>query len=194
MFTGLITDAGKILEINSSPEGKRCLISCAYTDIQQGESIAINGICLTALDCTLHQFYADISPETLAVTTAQFLKPGDTVNLERALRLQDRLGGHFVLGHVDQIGRVLSKKFLDTYTEYVLGDLLPDTKKFLIHKGSIAINGVSLTINRLTADTLSVMLIPETLRNTNLAALAVGDSVNLEYDYLAKITAKQLNQ
>jgi riboflavin synthase len=187
MFTGLIDHCGKLLQVDVQAEGKRFLIACAYTDIAQGESIAVNGVCLTARACTPNQFYVDVSPETLAVSTANFLQPGDALNLERALRIHDRLHGHFVLGHVDQVCQVSAKKSHADYIEYVFAGVLPEAKKFLVQKGSIAVHGVSLTLNAVAEDTFTVMLIPETLQNTNLSSLKVGDKVNVEYDYLAKI-------
>jgi len=191
MFTGYIHHTGKVIQVDSLPHGKRFLISCNYLDIEHGESIAVNGACLTAVDCTPHQFYCDVSPETLAVTTAGSLKPGDAVNLERSLRINDRLHGHFVMGHVDQVCQVAAKKLFTDYTEYSFNHVTPENRVFLVQKGSVAVNGVSLTLNTITQDTFSVMLIPETLRNTNLSTLEVGDSVNIEYDYLAKIVTNQ---
>jgi riboflavin synthase len=193
MFTGYIHHTGKILQIDALPHGKRFLIACNYTDLEQGESIAVNGACLTAVNCTPHQFYCDVSPETLAITTADHLKPGDAVNLERSLRANDRLHGHFVMGHVDQVCVVAAKKRFTDYTEYTFDHFAIENKPFLVQKGSIAVNGVSLTLNIITNDSFTVMLIPETLRNTNLSALEVGDSVNIEYDYLAKIVTKPRN-
>jgi riboflavin synthase len=192
MFTGFIHHTGKVLQIDTLPHGKRFLIACHYTDLAQGESIAVNGACLTAINCVAQQFYCDVSPETLAVTTIGSLQLGDSVNLERSLRATDRLHGHFVMGHVDQICRVATKEVFTDYTEYCFIDTSPNNRQFLIPKGSIAVNGVSLTLNTIIEAAFKVMLIPETLRNTNLSTLTVGDSVNVEYDYLAKIVRQNL--
>lgn len=187
MFTGLVDHCGKILEINNSLNDKRFLIACDFQDLIKGESIAVNGICLSVTECTPGQFSCDLSPETLAVTAAHHLKPESLVNLERSLRANDRLHGHFVLGHVDEVCTVAAKETEGDYVEYRFSGISKEAKQWIVKKGSIAVNGVSLTVNTLDKDTFSVMLIPETLRNTNLSQLALGDAVNIEYDYLAKI-------
>lgn len=192
MFTGCTDHCGKILNIEANPGGKRLHIACNFNDLTLGESIAVNGICLTVTAFDPTSFYCDVSPETLDVTNAQHFSVNSLVNLERSLRLNDRLNGHFVMGHVDQIGRVAAQKPWEDYVEYRIDGLLPENKAFLIHKGSVAVNGVSLTLNQVADDGFSVMLIPETLRNTNLSSLKVGDWVNVEYDYLAKLMAKHL--
>ncbi len=194
MFTGFIHHTGKILQINTAHDGKRFLIACDYIDLDQGESIAVNGVCLTAVDCAPNQFYCDVSPETLAVTTASQLQIADAVNLERSLRVNDRLHGHFVMGHVDQVCELAAKKLFTDYAEYTFDQVAEKNKALLVPKGSIAINGVSLTLNLITQTSFTVMLIPETLRNTNLALLQVGDWVNVEYDYLAKIVGTQMGR
>jgi|JI102314DRNA_FD_contig_51_693835_length_789_multi_3_in_0_out_0_2 riboflavin synthase len=187
MFTGFIDHCGEILAVEPLSVGKRLLIACNYEDLAQGESIAINGACLTVSEHDNKQFWCDLSPETLAATAVNQLMPGDLVNLERSLKINDRLHGHFVLGHVDQVCKVVRKKVLEDFTEYAFDGVLADKKNFLVKKGSIAINGVSLTLNDIMPDAFDVMLIPETLRKTNLGLLKIGDSVNVEYDYLAKI-------
>ncbi len=204
MFTGYIDHFGKILSIEASAEdqlslakaaptnhsthaGKRFLIHCNYPDLTKGESIAISGICLTVTDCSAGQFYCDLSPETLSVSTANTLKIGGLVNLERPLTLNDRLQGHIVLGHVDQVCRVTAQKKFANYLEYHFTGVSTDNRSLIVKKGSIAINGVSLTLNEIFEDGFSVMLIPETLRKTNLGALQLGDDVNIEYDYFAKL-------
>lgn len=191
MFTGCISHCGKIIDIDTLPAGKRLRIACDYTDLNLGESIAVNGICLTVTQCVPGEFCCDISPETLAVSSAEHLDINSVVNLERSLRINDRLNGHFVMGHVDQTCVVESKKRYADYLEYCFSNLLPTARPFFVAKGSVAVNGVSLTLNRVQNDTFSVMLIPETLRITNLSALQVGDLVNVEYDYLAKIIAQR---
>lgn len=191
MFTGCINHSGKIIGVDNTPDGKRLHIACDYTDLALGESIAVNGICLTVTAQTPGTFSCDISPETLQVTAAKSYTINTLVNLERSLRITDRLNGHFVMGHVDQVCVVTDKHTHADYIEYCFDSLLPDAWPFFVPKGSVAVNGVSLTLNRVEQDTFSVMLIPETLRITNLSQLAIGDLVNVEYDYLAKLLARQ---
>jgi riboflavin synthase len=191
MFTGCINHCGKITDVDELSSGKRFRIACDYTDLVIGESIAVNGVCLTVVQCIAEEFSCDISPETLAVSSMRDLNIGHVVNLERSLRVSDRLNGHFVMGHVDQVCRVAAKQPHTDYVEYRFNGLLPAAKPFFVTKGSVAVNGVSLTLNSVKDDTFSVMLIPETLRITNLSTLNVGNLVNVEYDYLAKVIAQR---
>ena len=205
MFTGLIDHCGHILAIENIGDGRRFHIQTHYTDIASGESIAVNGVCLTvvercltndtqtnavqknAIQTSAQQFTCDVSPETLKLTNAGHLKVGGSVNLERSLRLNDRLHGHFVMGHVDQTGIIRATTAYAGYTHYTIAGIAPESRSLLVKKGSIAVNGVSLTLNEITEDGFEVMLIPETLKRTNLRELTVGDIVNVEYDYLAKL-------
>lgn len=184
MFTGLIDHCGTILDFNTST----LWVESKFTQLELGESIAIDGICLTVTEIKQSTFKCDISPETLKVTTAQFFKPQQKVNLERALQPSSRLGGHFVLGHVDQVCRLDLKTPMGEFLELTFAGV---DKKYLASKGSLAINGTSLTINTLTDDGFSVMLIPHTLAGTNLSSLRERDWVNLEFDMIAKLVIEQ---
>ena len=187
MFTGIIQHAGCF-----GREGDRVFVQSDMdlSDVQAGDSIAVNGVCLTVLplleessgDPTLR---FDLGPETRSKTTLGFLGNGSQVHLEKALKMSDRLGGHFVQGHVDGVGRVVHLEHLGNSLE--IGFKVPvEIIKYCIPKGSIAINGVSLTINRIHKDVLSVCLVPHTLEKTRLGMLQVGDQVNLEADMLVK--------
>ena len=169
-------------------------INSNFTDLTLGESIAVDGICLTVAYFTAHQFTVDLSPETLRLTTASSYMNGWKVNLERSLRLMDRFGGHFVTGHVDCQYQVKKISRQDEYLEIVFKNGLHSDQKYLTKKGSITVNGVSLTVNEITEDGFAAMLIPHTLEKTNLSFLRVDSHVNIEYDYLAKIIYNQVKE
>ncbi|MCX7241355.1 MAG: riboflavin synthase [Burkholderiales bacterium] len=202
MFTGIITGVGRIAAVNalgsSSTHGKRLTIACpaAYlADVGLGDSIALNGACMTvtSLDAERGQFTIDISAESLA-KTAGLDQPGP-INLEKALRANDRLGGHLVSGHVDGIGQVTH--FAPVGESWDLRVLAPnDMAKYFAYKGSITVNGVSLTVNRV-ADSASgcevcINLIPHTVENTALCSLQAGSRVNLEIDLIARYVERML--
>lgn len=190
MFTGIVDHCGQIHKIEAQNHGKVMLIESRFTDIQAGESIAVNGICLTAVKPEAGIFSCDISPETLSLTSADQWQAGDSVNLERSLRADDRFGGHFVMGHVDHIATVSQITQEGDFFRYQFsGQINP---ALLAVKGSVAVNGVSLTINSVDKDSFSVMLVPHTLDITNLSDLHINHNVNIEYDYLARIIAQQL--
>lgn len=191
MFTGLIDHYGEIIEVESIPNGQKILIKHSFLDLSLGESISIDGICLTVTHFSNNQFACDISPETLKITTAQHFKKGQLVNLERALLPSSRLGGHFVTGHVDQTLNVSSISQHNEFIEISFHGLDSLNKRLIVKKGSIAINGVSLTINDLCEDGFKVMLIPHTLERTNLKNLRENDAVNVEFDILARMLARQ---
>lgn len=187
MFTGIIDHVGTLTIIQHTATGLRLQLQTNFYDLTLGESISVDGICLTVSDIKEYSFYCDISPETLSVTTAANFREGQKVNLERALLPSDRLGGHFVLGHVDKIAMVKSRQEQPEYVTFSFGDFTTAEQLLLVNKGSITINGVSLTINSVAKGEFQVMLVPHTLQKTNLQGLQVGDSVNIEFDYLAKI-------
>lgn len=186
MFTGIIQSVGKIDSVQAIGSDLRLSIACAnlgLQDVKSGDSIAVNGVCLTATSVSERHFEALVSQASLAVTVG--LNQPQAVNLEKALRLNDRLGGHLVSGHVDGVGTVLHFEQLGEC--WKLDIRAPHAlSKYIAPKGSIAVNGVSLTINSIEQDVFSMNLIPHTLENTTLQFLAVGSLVNLEVDQIAR--------
>lgn len=186
MFTGIIQSVGAITQTN--PVGADVHLSIAsealnMSDVKLGDSIAVNGVCLTVVNMTTSHFEAHVSEETLSVTVG--LNMTHPVNLEKALRLSDRLGGHLVSGHVDGVGKVL--KFESLGECWQLDIRAPHAiSKYISIKGSICVNGVSLTVNKISGDDFSINLIPHTLENTTLKSLSEGSTVNLEVDQIAR--------
>ncbi|HER62749.1 MAG TPA: riboflavin synthase, partial [Desulfobacteraceae bacterium] len=172
MFTGIIQGRGRVDRARSSGGGMVFLLKADFdlTDPEEGESIAVNGVCLTARDIRGNSFLVDVSPETLSRTGLGGLKTGSLVNLERALRLSDRLGGHMVSGHVDDQGRVEDRCSEGDFTLFTFS-LSRSLAKYVIEKGSVAINGVSLTVNSCEGDRFTVSIIPHTLAVTTLGEL-----------------------
>jgi len=191
MFTGIIEEIGDVLAVAPSGEGVRLTIHAplAVLDAEQGQSIAVNGVCLTVVDQDEVSFEADVMAETLAVSTIGDLKVGDPVNVERALRADGRLDGHIVQGHVDGTGEVLEVRPGDKWS--VVRISLPEPLAPLVaKKGSIAVDGVSLTVSDVGRDWFEVSLIPETLTATTLGSLEPGMRVNLETDVVARHLAR----
>lgn len=187
MFTGIVEELGKIQKITSD----RITIECCSVleNTKLGDSISVNGVCLTVTSLFNNSFTADISLETLKMTTLESLKSGDFVNLERAMSANGRFGGHIVSGHIDGMG-----KFLSANKNNELKFELPqEISKYVIKKGSIAINGISLTIAEVAGNEITLAIIPHTLENTNLKYLKSGDFVNIEIDMLAKYVEKFLS-
>ncbi len=193
MFTGIIQEIGYIQRVETLANGLCLSIASPYNDLSLGESIAIDGACLTVSAKENSNFQVELSTETLAKTIACFYKVGQAVNLERALAIGDRLGGHFVSGHVDQVATVLDITQHQDFYHCTIGNFGANIQPFLIDKGSITINGVSLTINTINNAHIEVMLIPHTLKKTQLQQLQVNDSVNIEFDLLAKIVHKKIS-
>jgi riboflavin synthase len=194
MFTGIIQGKGKVQRAQASGGGMVFLLETDFdlTDPEDGESIAVNGVCLTARDIKGNSFLVDVSPETLSRTGLAKLQSGSQVNLERALRLSDRLGGHMVSGHVDTQGRVEDRRNEGDFTLFTFS-LSPSLVKYVIEKGSVAINGVSLTVNSCEGDRFTVSIIPHTLAVTTLGELKPGDRVNIEVDIIGKYVEKLLS-
>ena len=195
MFTGICEECGSIRQITDTGGGRRLTIKAAVVldGSKVGDSIAVDGICLTATSLGKDFFTADVSEETLRYTVLGQKRPGDTVNLERALRVGDRLGGHIVAGHVDGTGKVKRiERDGDSYLYTFTAD--KNNMHFIIKKGSITVNGISLTVAELTDDDFSIEVIPHTLSVTNIGKLKPGDTVNLENDMIGKYVEHFLSE
>lgn len=193
MFSGLVETMGTVRSRQAAGGGWRLQVACAFPGdpLAVGESVAVNGACLTVAGTDTHGFAADLSPETMARTTLGKLRVGDVVNLERALRLTDRLGGHLVLGHVDATAAILAVRPGAEFRVLRVG--LPDRlAPEVAEKGSVAVDGVSLTVTAVGRGWFEVALVPVTLRSTTLSARRVGELVNLETDVLAKYVRRAL--
>jgi riboflavin synthase len=190
VFTGLIETTGQLLTGTDGAAGGRIVIETSLgAQLSIGDSVAVNGVCLTAVAVTPTGFEADVSPQTVRVTTAADWQTGRRVNLERPLRADARLGGHFVLGHVDGVGHLLTVR--PESGSYWLEFSLPsELAKYVIPKGSIAVDGISLTVAELMTDRFAVQIVPHTWVETTLGDRAVGDAVNLEADVLGKHVAR----
>jgi riboflavin synthase len=186
MFTGLVADLGEVLDVERSPDGARLTVATALAnDVGEGDSVSVNGVCLTATDAGESAFSTEVMNETLRLSSLAEVRPGARVNLELAARASDRLGGHIVQGHVDGVGEV-SEVVPDGFSSRVTITAAPELLRYLVYKGSIAVDGVSLTIASLAEQSFTVSLIPETLERTNLGDATPGTMVNLEVDVLAK--------
>ena len=190
MFTGLVADLGRVVDVAATGDGVRLRVeSTVAGELRPGDSVAVNGVCLTATAAVDGAFTADVMNETLRRSSLAEVTAGGRVNLELPLRAQDRLGGHVVQGHVDGLGSVASVEE-DGFARVVTIQAPAGLLRYVVEKGSIAVDGVSLTVASVTADTFAVALIPETLERTNLGAAARGTPVNLEVDVLAKYVEK----
>jgi len=195
MFTGIVEGVGEILRLAPLAEGLRIALRTSFpaAELVLGESVAVAGACLTVAALAPPGVSFEVSPETLARTTFPLKKMGDRVNLERSLRLGDRLSGHLVTGHVDAVGIVRQRRAGPAHFQLQI-ELPGALSRFVIEKGSIAVDGVSLTVNTVKGNTFSVNIIPFTARETTLAALKVGDRVNLETDLIGKYVARMLGK
>jgi riboflavin synthase len=192
VFTGIIEELGTVEWMR---EGRlRVRARTVVSDLVQGASIAVNGVCLTALDVASDGFSADLSPETLSRTNLGELRPGQRVNLERPLSPTGRLSGHLVQGHVDGTGEILAVEALRDGNFWLAVRIPSELLRYLVHKGSIAIDGISLTIASLEGDRLGVAIIPHTWQVTNVGSRRPGDRVNLECDILAKHVERLLER
>jgi len=192
MFTGIVDHCGEILSVERKPDRAKVWFQCQFNNLQLGESIAIDGGCLTVVETKPNAFACEISPETMRLTISQNYQEGQRVNLERALQVSDRLGGHLVSGHVDQLIVVDSLQPQNEFLEMRFKDVDSNNHSYLVQKGSVTVNGVSLTVNEVTPNGFAVMLIPHTLERTNLHTLTVGQHVNVEFDLVAKMISNQL--
>lgn len=194
MFTGIIEEIGIVKNFSLSGKTALIVVECqkVLQDTKVGDSIAVNGVCQTVTSMTANTFSAQISSETLSVTTLSKLRTGERVNLERALTLSSRLGGHIVSGHVDGLAKIQNiQKMAEFYN--LKFEVPSDLSKYIVKKGSVTINGISLTVADIVLNDFSVAIIPHTFENTNLSALKSGDFVNIEVDILAKYVEKNLS-
>jgi riboflavin synthase len=187
MFTGIIEELGKVSAIEKQPDAIRLTISCGkvLSDLKRGDSISCSGTCLTAMEIDGTSFTADVMLETLKRSSLSEVKVGDVINLERAMQHETRFGGHIVQGHVDGVGEIISREKSDNW-DWVRIRIPADLMKYVVMKGSITIDGISLTVNEVGDDHIAVSLIPETLEVTTLGYKHPGDKVNVEADVLAK--------
>jgi riboflavin synthase len=193
MFTGIVKELGEVEAVEGSPDGARLRVNAALaSELTEGDSVAVNGACLTATSVRDGAFEADVMHQTLELTTLGELESGSSVNLELPLRADDRLGGHVVQGHVDGAGTV-AEVSADGFAKRVRVELPGDLLPYVVEHGSIAIEGVSLTIAELSDGSVEVSLIPETLERTTLGSVEAGDRVNVECDLLARYVARQLS-
>ncbi|MEV4621938.1 riboflavin synthase [Asanoa sp. NPDC049573] len=196
MFTGIIEELGDMVGWTATGDDSGLIAIRGKTvvdDLKHGDSISVNGVCLTAVEISADGFTADVMGETLRRTSLGELEPGDPVNLERAARLDSRLGGHLVQGHVDGVARIIAREPAEQWTT-VRFELPPAIRRYVVEKGSITVDGVSLTVMEAGDDTFAVGLIPTTLALTTLGHKQVGDLVNLEVDIIAKYVERLLGE
>jgi riboflavin synthase len=194
MFTGLVADLGRVIDVERSGDGVRLIVESTLTDeISEGDSVSVNGVCLTATAIAQATFATDVMNETLRLSSLAEVSPGAPVNLELAMRASDRLGGHMVQGHVDGVGSVVAIE-PDGFSRRVTIEAPEDVLRYVVYKGSIAVDGVSLTVSDVTDRSFTVSLIPETLERTNLGSAEPGATVNLEVDVLAKYVERLLQR
>jgi riboflavin synthase len=195
MFTGIVEELGTVAALEDQGDALRLTIAASVVleDVKHGDSSAVNGCCLTVTDTSGGTWTADVMQETLDKTSLRGVAPGDVVNLERAVTPLTRLGGHIVQGHVDGVGRILGRTPSEHW-EVVEISLPPELARYVVDKGSIAVDGVSLTVVSAGEETFTVSLIPETLARTTLGRKVAGDPVNLETDIIAKHVERLLGQ
>src|SRR6185295_3887094 len=190
MFTGLVEGVGEVIERKPMSGGFRLRIATALApELAPGDSIAVNGVCLTVILAERDEIHADVGPETVRVTTLGSLERGAVVNLERPLRADSRFGGHFVQGHVDAIGYVEEIR-KDAEFHWLTCSFPPHLAPYIVHKGSIAIDGISLTIAGLGIDRFDIMIVPYTMEHTNLGRIGIRERVNLECDMVGKYVVR----
>ncbi len=193
MFTGIIEEVGVVKSFKLISDTAEISVDCkkVLQDTKIGDSISVNGVCQTVVSLTDTGFTAEVSKETLNVTNFSQTKTGDKVNLERALQLNERIGGHIVSGHVDSVAKLVSVKKDNDFYDMEF-DVTNETSRYVVNKGSITINGISLTVANLNENKIRIAVIPHTYENTNLKELSSGDTVNVETDVFAKYIEKFL--
>ena len=190
MFTGLVADLGTVSDVAATADGVRLRVATSLAaELAEGDSVAVNGVCLTAVSADAEAFTAEVMNETLRRSSLAEVSAGGRVNLELPLRAADRLGGHVVQGHVDGVGTI-GDVVEDGFARVVTIEAPPELLRYVVEKGSIAVDGISLTVASVTDAAFTVSLIPETLERTNLGSAAPGQPVNLEVDVLAKYVEK----
>jgi riboflavin synthase len=197
LFTGIIEEVGQVVRISDTKSNRRIAVSCSRVaqDLKQGDSIAVSGVCLTAVETTSSGFSADLAAETWRVTSFSRLKKDALVNLELPMRADGRFGGHVVQGHVDGIGRFVALEKIRGAEDFQLRiDIPSELARYVISKGSLSIEGISLTVAKIEDLTVTAAIIPHTARMTNLPSLKTGDPVNLEVDMIAKYVEKMMNK
>jgi riboflavin synthase len=187
MFTGIIEELGEVTAIEQQPDALRLTIKCSKVleDLKRGDSISCSGTCLTAIEIDENGFTADVMMETIRLTSLSEVKVGDPINLERAMNAQTRYGGHVVQGHVDGVGEFVSREKSDNW-DWVRIRIPKELLRYVVMKGSITFDGISLTVNELNDDVIGLSLIPETLAVTTLGRKVPGNKVNVEVDVMAK--------
>lgn len=196
MFTGIVEELGRVVSLDTKSTGARLTIACSaiLQDAGIGASIAVNGACVTAVELAQNHFSADLAPETLKRTNLSGLKPGSPVNLERPLRAQSRLDGHFVLGHVDGVAEIVSLEPLGGGNWWLRLDVPQHLTRYIVQKGSAAVDGISLTVAGIDQNLVSFTIIPHTYEHTTLSAYRAGSRVNIEVDILAKHLEKLISR
>ncbi len=192
MFTGIIDHTGGITHLQPQATGVMLRVNTCFESVSLGESIAVNGVCLTVISSNAGELGFDVSPETLSLTQIGTLAVGDKVNLERAVKAQGLMGGHWVTGHVDTSIQVSDRQVQGDYVRFDFSVPCDDARSLLVCKGSVTINGVSLTVNSVDATGFSVMCVPHTLVITQLSELQTGMFVNVEWDTMAKMIQRQV--
>jgi riboflavin synthase len=195
MFTGIVEEVGRVTSIEQRGENRRITVAAANTprELKPGDSVAVSGVCLTALDIKAGSFCADLAPETWARTSFSRIHEGALVNLELPMKSDGRFGGHIVQGHVDGVGNLIAlERIADSENWWLRIELPDDVEKYTVYKGSISIEGISLTVAKLENSRCTIAIIPHTVEMTNLHSLKTGDPVNLEADLIAKYVEKMM--
>jgi riboflavin synthase len=195
MFTGIIEEVGKIAKIEQRGENRRATVHAVRTakQLRTGDSVAVSGVCLTALDIRAQSFCADLAPETWVRTSFSRMHEGAPMNLELPMKADGRFGGHIVQGHVDGVGKLIElERIANSENWWLHIEIPPEIEKYTVFKGSIAIEGISLTVSKLERNRCTIAIIPHTVEMTNLGSLKPGDAVNLESDLIAKYVEKMI--
>jgi riboflavin synthase len=195
MFTGIVEEVGRVASIEERGENRRITIAAenAPKELRSGDSVAVSGVCLTALDIKPGSFCADLAPETWERTSLSRIHEGALVNLELPMKADGRFGGHIVQGHVDGVGKLIAlERIADSENWWLIIELPRDVEKYVVYKGSLCIEGISLTVAKLEGRACTVAIIPHTVEMTNLKSLKPGDPVNLEADLIAKYVEKMM--